>query len=218
LVIDDLGFQSKSSIEEAMKLPIPFTPALLPGYGGSEWALRRSIENRRAPLLHLPMEPIDADAHDPGRGALRVGMGRRQIRSHLIDHLASLEGVVGVNHHMGSRASAEPSVVGPVLDLLAERGLFYLDSGTSDRSVCAAEAAKAGAPCLVTDLFLDGAPDWSGSTMSEKLRSACRLARSNGSAIVIAHARPETITFLAEAYETVRQEDCRFVPLMDLLR
>jgi len=217
-VIDDFGYQSRDKIEAFLDLPFSFTPAVLPCSPRSAWTVRRSLEKQRRPIMHLPMEPLDCQRNDPGSGALLVGMEPVTIKDLVASHLDELAGVVGVNHHMGSRASAEAAVIGPALDVIAERGLFYLDSGTSEASVCPLEALRRGVRCLRADLFLDADPQPTPQTRRDRLREACRLARANGSALVIAHARPATLRFLESADDSVFAWGCRIVPIDTLLR
>lgn len=218
IVIDDFGYQSSERIDRFLSLPFPFTPAVLPGYARSAHVVERSLAKGKRPILHLPMEPVDRENNDPGSGALLVGMDTLQVRALVGGHLAELAGVVGVNHHMGSRGSKEPSLVGPALDVIAENGLFYLDSATSPSSVCAVEAARRGVPCLTVDLFLDGDPDLSRHSMLARLREASWTARTTGSAIVIGHAGPATLQFLESDVDSLASWGCRIVPLETLLR
>jgi polysaccharide deacetylase 2 family uncharacterized protein YibQ len=218
LVIDDFGYQTQKAIDSFLSLPFPFTPAVLPGYARSDWTVRRSLECARRPILHLPMEPMDRLKNDPGPGALLVGMTPEEIRGLVTSHLTDLEGVVGVNHHMGSRACAEAALVGPALDVLAEKGLYYLDSATSAASVCPMEAVLRGVRCLRADLFLDGESPATQQTRRDRLREACSLARANGTAILIGHARSATLQFLESAADSASAWGCRFVPIDSLLR
>jgi uncharacterized protein len=218
LVIDDFGYQDPELIARFLDLPIPFTPAILPGYARSTHVARLAQEKGRAAILHLPMEPKDYPAEDPGPGAIFTRMDHARIRQEVENDLRDLAGIVGASNHMGSRASDDTAVVGTVLEVLGERGLFFLDSGTSTRSAFPATAARRGVACLAADLFLDGEPNPTRATMARHLAEARDLAFRDGSAIVIGHARPATLDFLLTAPDSLRAWGCRAVPLTDLLR
>lgn len=218
LVIDDFGHQPQSLIDRFLHLPFPFTPAVLPGYPRSIETVRRATAAGRTPILHLPMEPRDTDQHDPGEGAVRTGMSASQIQTLIEADLNELSGVVGVSNHMGSLACENSDLVGPILDTIRARRFFFLDNGTSEHSVVPAEAAKRGVRCLSADLYLDGDPDPTPSTMLRRLNEAHRVAESSGSVIVVGHARPATLQFLEASQDSFRAWGCRPVPLVDLLR
>ncbi len=218
LVIDDFGFQEPDLIGRFLDLPIPFTPAILPGYPRSIHAARWAEQKGRRPILHLPMEPKNYPAENPGPGALFVRMNRAEKRAIVEGDLLGLAAIVGVSNHMGSRASEDTALAGAVLDLLRDRRLFFLDSGTSMHSVFPAEAARRGVPCLAADLFLDGEANPTPATMGKRLAEARDLALRTGSVILIGHARPATLAFLTSVPDSLRAWGCSIVPLADLLR
>ena len=83
--------------------------------------LRHSTESAEAAhlaghevILHQPMEPEPGDAN-PGDGALLVGMGRRQVAKLLAENLDDVPHAVGLNNHMGSRATADEELMDAVL-------------------------------------------------------------------------------------------------------
>lgn len=218
LVIDDFGYQSADLIESFAALAVRFTPAVLPGYPRSTEAARILVESGHAPILHLPMEPKDYPGTDPGPGAVMTGMAPTRIASILEEHLAGLPKVVGVSNHMGSRACEDRETVAALMESLSPRGIFFLDSGTSEGSILSHEAARRGVACLTADLFLDGEERPDGATMAARLAEARELAESCGSAILIGHARKETRAFLPEAADSLRAWGVRLVPVTDLLR
>ena len=218
LVIDDFGFQPEELITQFMSLPLRFTPAILPGYPRSALALDRAQQSGRSPILHLPMQPKDYPATDPGPGAILAGMDDARIVSVLDRDLAALPGLAGVSHHMGSLASEEPEIMRPVMRRLAALGLYYIDSGTSGQSVCPAVAAQAGVRCLSTDLFLDGDSKPDSTSMARRLQEACELARTNGDVLMIGHARPATLAFLRVAADSLGRWGFRVVSAETLLR
>jgi polysaccharide deacetylase 2 family uncharacterized protein YibQ len=218
IVIDDFGHQSQALIDGFLKLPFAFTPAVLPDYARSVATVRRACDAGRPPILHLPMEPRDAAQHDPGDGAIRTGMSPDEIRRLLEADLRALDGVVAVSNHMGSLACERSELVGPLLDEMRARRLFFLDNGTSERSVVPAEAARRGVRCLSADLYLDGEANPTPEMMKRRLNEARRIAESCGSVIMVGHARPATLQFLSASQDSFRAWGCRPVPLSDLLR
>jgi hypothetical protein len=133
IVIDDVGLDRKHS-DEASALPAPLTLSFM-AYADD---LANQVAAARAHgheiMLHVPMEPLAARV-DPGPNALRTGLDQDEIKRRLGWDLARIDGIVGVNNHMGSRFTEWPEGMAPVLEMLRERGLFFLDSKTTPRSV-----------------------------------------------------------------------------------
>ena len=65
-------------------------------------------------MIHFPMEP-DEPNEDPGVGALLLDLPDVELRRRLMDGLSRIEGVVGVNNHMGSRFTSDQAAMALVL-------------------------------------------------------------------------------------------------------
>jgi polysaccharide deacetylase 2 family uncharacterized protein YibQ len=160
-------------------------------------------------MLHMPMEPsIDAD---PGPNVLRVNAKAEQIRAHMDDALGRFTGFIGVNNHMGSRFTANETAMRVMLGTLKSRGLLFLDSLTTARSVARRVGRKLGLPVVARDVFLDD--DNSPDEVLIRLAETERVARKHGSAIAIGHPRDHTIEVLQIWLQTVREKGFDLVPL-----
>lgn len=187
----------------------------------TEFVLRRRRDaappaRRREIMLHLPMEPQGYPEVNPGRAFVRVGMPRDEIRYLVDEALAGLPGVSGVNNHMGSAATADAETMERVMSVLADRGLYFLDSMTTARSVAEETARAAGLPALGSRLFLDQA-DRSAAQVRTLLARLVRAARGTGGVVGICHPYPETLAVLAEELPRYRREGIRFVTVSELL-
>ena len=171
---------------------------------------------RREVMLHLPMEPQGYPALNPGDRFVNVGMSRRDIATLVDASLASLPGVRGVNNHMGSAATADEATMSRLMAVLGKRGLFFLDSMTTSRSVGVESARRAGLPVLANRLFLDQ-QDRSREQVRDLLARLVRAARATGSAVGICHPYPETLAILAEELPRYRREGVRFVTTSEML-
>ena len=81
-----------------------------------------------------------------------------------------------------------------VLEVLADRSLFFLDSRTSADSVGYRAALALGVPAAERQVFLDS--DLTGGHPGA-VPPPARLARMRGAAIAIGHPHPVTIDMLA---------------------
>lgn len=171
---------------------------------------------RREILVHLPMQPVDYPATDPGPGALLVGMGRDEVRQ-AVDHaLAAVPGARGLNNHMGSAATADRPLMDLLMAELHERGLRFVDSLTTPRSVAYRAAREAGVPALRNRLFLD-VDHQDEAAITAALATLVAAAREGGRAVGIAHPHPATAAVLARELPRYAAAGVRFVTVSELL-
>lgn len=159
-------------------------------------------------LLHLPMEPEGYPRVKPGPGLVLRSQSDADVVQTLEADLASVPGAAGVNNHMGSAATADLRVMRVLARVLAARGLFFLDSRTTDATVAERAAAEASVRTVARRVFLDD--EATEPAVREQLREVLRRARRDGSAVAIGHPYAATLEVLErelpglEAAENVR--------------
>jgi hypothetical protein len=212
LVIDDLG-RSLGDLEALAALGVPVSHAVLP-FESRTGEVAAALAGRGAEVLvHLPMEA--AGGADPGPGTLHHGMSAAELAAATRRALSAVPGAVGANNHMGSVLSADERAMRAVLGVLAEDGLFFLDSRTSPDTVAYRAAAELGIPAAERQVFLD--PDPSPAAVRAQFHRLLALARSRGAAIAIGHPLPSTLSVLAEEVPRAQALGYRFVPVSYLL-
>ena len=72
---------------------------------------------------------------NPGPGAVVEGLSAEEVENTTRAALDAVPGVAGVNNHMGSAVTADRPMMEATIGVLAEKGLFFLDSRTSADSV-----------------------------------------------------------------------------------
>jgi len=192
VVLDDVGLSQYRS-DRIVALPRPVTLAVLPYGNNLQGLVARARAAGHEILVHMPMEPTDAAA-DPGPLALRSGQDAAELERRLRRNLDGFGGYVGINNHMGSLLTASPAAMDVVMRELDVRGLLFLDSLTTDRSVTRSAAAKYGVPSLTRDIFIDAVRD--AEFIRRQLSRLEQLARHNGHVIAIGHPYPETLRAL----------------------
>jgi hypothetical protein len=121
-------------------------------------------------------------------------MSEHELFLALKRNLDGLKGYVGVNNHMGSRLTEDRLSMEAVLAGVSTRGVFFLDSLTTGKSVAAEAGRAVGATIYQRDVFLD-AVKGEGAIMRQ-LVLAERIATETGFAVAIAHPRRETLDAL----------------------
>jgi polysaccharide deacetylase 2 family uncharacterized protein YibQ len=209
IVIDDMGLDRKRSAE-VMTLPGPLTLSFMTY--AEDLAKQTAIGRAHGDeiMLHMPMEP-QARHVDPGPNALVTGLDDAELKRRVIWGLNRIDGIVGVNNHMGSRFTESQPGMTIVLEQLRERGLFFLDSRTTPRSVGLATARQMGVPSVGRDVFLDNF--MTDPEVARELVETEAVARRNGVAIAIGHPHDATIAELRQWLPTVAAKGFKLVPV-----
>lgn len=215
IVIDDLGL-NRPAARRAIALPGPLTLSFM-SYAGNLPALtRRAKTNGHELMLHVPMEPSGSHV-DPGPHALRLGQPADELRESLRWALGRFDGFVGINNHMGSRFTASSEAVALVMREVRARGLLFLDSLTSPKSVGWAVADRAGVPYARRDIFIDH--DWRDArAIRQRLAELERLARRRGYAVGIGHPHATTLHVLTQWLPEARRRGIALVPISAIVR
>jgi polysaccharide deacetylase 2 family uncharacterized protein YibQ len=171
---------------------------------------------RREVMLHLPMQPQSWPETDPGPRAVMVGMSRAEITARLDGALAGLPNVRGVNNHMGSAATSDEATMERLMAELEARGLYFVDSLTSSRSVAYDAALRAGLPAARNRIFLDYDNE-DTSRIRANLDRLVTAARRTGFALGICHPHAATAEVLAAEAPRLAAEGVRFVTVSEFL-
>ena len=214
IVIDDMGVDRKRS-PRIVALPGPLSLSYLTYARDIQAQTRAARDAGHELMLHIAMEPTGT-AVDPGPNVLRAGAGADDIRAGLEWGLSRFEGYVGVNNHMGSKFTENADGMAVVMDELKKRGLLFLDSRTTPRTVGRTLALEAGVPVLERNVFLDHVND--EAEIAKRLDEAERFARTHGTAIAIGHPRSATIRVLAARLPQLAARGIQLVPLTALLK
>lgn len=216
IVLDDLGHNVNRLTQRALALPAPVTFAILPGLTKSRLVLNQIGRAEHHALLHMPMEAEPETGYDAGEPQIRVGMDAAEIRRAVESSLDGLPGVVGVNNHMGSRATCSRPEMDAVMDVLGARGLVFLDSQTTPRSVAHVAAAAQGVPTLRNDLFLD-AGNAEAPLVASRFEKLVEIALKRGWAIGIGHVNEPTISTLERLLPALEARGVALVPVAALI-
>lgn len=213
IIIDDAGYSLKE-LDPFLDLPIPVTVAVLPNLPHSTEAARRVVAAGKDLFVHVPMEPEGGE--NPGPGAILVGQTPEEIQRQLDEDFTLVPGAIGMNNHMGSRATADEAVMRAVLGYLKEQGKLYVDSRTTPETVGPRVARDLGLPILQRDFFLDD--DTSPDLISSWLSKSADEALSRGTAIAIGHVQNKAVADILRASEkTFAGRGIRFARLSEVL-
>ena len=209
IVIDDFGYQDQNLILSFCELPQPITFSIFPGEKHTAWIAQQAIEKNHGVMVHLPMEPIDYPARDPGPNAIFLDYAPEKIAELTQNALASVPHAKGMNNHMGSRVTQNFEAMKAVLRVVKRWNFFFIDSVTSPQSVAYAIARDMGIPSDRNAMFLDIVED--EEAVVKRLYRLAARARHEGTAIGIGHAKPHTLHALQRMLPELVEQGFVFV-------
>ena len=154
LVIDDFGNNMKGT-RQMLDLPVHLSVAVMPFLPSTKTDAETAYRMGHDVIVHLPMEPMRGKRSWLGPGAITTDLSDGEIRQRVEAAIADVPHAVGMNNHMGSKATADERVMRVVLQVCKEHGLFFLDSRTSWHTVVPKVAREVGVKLLQNDVFLD---------------------------------------------------------------
>jgi polysaccharide deacetylase 2 family uncharacterized protein YibQ len=210
IVLDDVGL-SRFRSDRVVSLPAPITVSILPYGDNAPHVAAQAREAGHEVMVHLPMEPLNIGSNNPGPNALLTSLSPNEIDRRIELNLSRFGGYVGINNHMGSRFTASEADVSRVMQRLKERGLLFLDSVTSTRSVAFRVAGQMGVPATRRDVFIDAKIE--SAFIRRQLRRIEEIARNRGAAVAIGHPHPETLDALQDWLPRLSDRGFVLVPI-----
>lgn len=192
VVVSTLGLSRDATDAAIHSLPGAVTLAFEPYADDLERWIGLARAAGHEVLINLPMEPLDYPISDPGPRALFTALPARENQGRLEWILSRVTGYVGVADTMGSRFTASPEAMSPILATLKARGLMFLDSRASLQSVAAQVASRQGVPRAINDRFLDDGAI-TRVRIDAQLAEVERIAADIGIAVTIGQPYPVTI-------------------------
>jgi polysaccharide deacetylase 2 family uncharacterized protein YibQ len=216
LIIDDMG-NSMEALDDILSLKQAVTISVLPYSPYGQETARTAHENNLEVLLHLPLESLNNhETANDTEGMIMAGMSSEEIVGAFESNLARVPFADGVNNHMGSKFTADESLMRTLLAPLKEKGLFFVDSRTTAQTVAYDEALRMGVPAVKRDVFLDADAD--RGRIKSRLVELFKLARKRGRAVGICHPYPETLQTLKTSFRQYADYDLLVVPVSQLVQ
>jgi polysaccharide deacetylase 2 family uncharacterized protein YibQ len=210
IVVGGLGLSRNATDEAIAKLPPAISLAFAP-YGSE---LGRDGERARQAghetLLQVPMEPFDYPDSDPGPRTLTVSARPAENGENLRWAMGRFTGYVAVMNYMGGKVTADDKTLSTILRDVDQRGLGFLDDGSSSRSRVTTVAGDARV--ARADLVIDGTPR--ADVIDRSLKQLETIATTSGrTAVATASALPVTIDRIAQWAASLEARGLLLVPV-----
>ncbi|UCE04521.1 MAG: divergent polysaccharide deacetylase family protein [bacterium] len=217
IIIDDFGYYNNRTTEKFLEFKYPITFSIIPGQKHSIKIAQQAKKHDKSIMIHLPMEALEETVED-GEFTIMTDMPDSVIADRVQKALAYLPDAVGINNHMGSKATADTHVMEIVFNELKTKGRFFVDSKTTDKSVISDIASKYDVKYAINDGFLEQNKNEDEVYIQRKLAAIAKIARKRGKAVVIGHPYKETIKVLSEEIPKLERQGFKIVPITNVVR
>lgn len=217
IVIDDFG-NNMDGTKEMMDLPIHFTVAVMPFLPSSKHDAQLAHDKGHEVILHLPMEPVRGKKSWLGPGAITTDLSNDEIHKRIVAAIEDIPYVIGINNHMGSKATADERVMKILVEICKEKNLILLDSRTTPKSLIGKLAGQNGVPYSENQLFFDDL--YTYSHISNQMVKFKKLIHQRDVVIAIGHVGPpgkKTAQVIKEAIPAI-QKEATFVPISQTMK
>jgi len=214
LVLDDFGYSEKN-LEKVADMGISMTIAVLPNAPFSGKICSFSEQNGIETILHLPMEPGE-NTKFLETNTLDETMSDDEIMSIVRNGFFSVFSAKGVSNHMGSKATKDERIVNIVFDEIKKRKMYFLDSFTTQDSVCEEISLKKGIPYVKRDIFIDNNAE--EAYIEKQLLTAEIMAREKDFVVALGHDRRITIDVLSKIIPQLRIRGIKFLTISEFIK
>ena len=213
ILLDDLG-SDLSAADAIFALQVPITLSVLPYHAHSQEIAQQARKHGCEVMLHLPMQSIANET--PEQQELRPGLKREEVEAIVNKMLESVPQADGVNNHQGSQATSNGALMGELMPVLRDAGVFYVDSRTTAETVAYDTAKRDGVKTAFRNVpFLDDVQN--KAAVKRQLQIAIRGAKEKGEAIAIGHPHAVTLEALREMLPEARKQGVRLVLVSDVV-
>ena len=157
------------------------------------------------------MEPIGFPKNDPGRATLLTSSNEVENLNRLEHIMKQAGGYVGLLGTQGTKFMLHSETLLPVLRSIKQRGLIYVDSRSTSRSLGPDLASSIQLPKAFNNVFVDKEP--SQEKIKNKLDELERIALKRRFAVGIAQPLPITIKILSQWTKGLKTKQIALAPI-----
>jgi polysaccharide deacetylase 2 family uncharacterized protein YibQ len=196
IILGGLGLSQTGTQKAIRQLPGEITLAFAASGNSLQRWMQVSRRDGHEILLQIPMEPFGFSATDSDPMTLLADASAEENLGKLHEAMARITGYTGIMTHLGGRLLSDVDALEPLLRDIGERGLLFLDDGSSARSASGTVAKALALPHGFADLALDGQLE--KNAILKKLDELERIALRKGTAVGVASAFDESVDAIAQ--------------------
>ncbi|AKL97013.1 hypothetical protein CACET_c35820 [Clostridium aceticum] len=219
IIIDDFG-NAGDGTKEMVAIQSVLTCAVIPflPYTNEDAVLAHNRGHEV--IIHIPMEPHFGNPKWLGEKGITTNLSTEQVKSIIREAIEKVPYAVGVNNHMGSKATEDRRIITAIVEVLKENDMYIVDSKTSMTSVIREIAEEYEVPVLERAVFLDNEKNI--DAIKKQLELLGEIALKDGYAVGIGHVGPEGGVVTAKAIEEMipvfEKKAIKIVPVSELIK
>ena len=215
IIIDDFGYFENDITDGFINLPSRITCSVIPGHQFSKILAREIDKSNNDLFIHLPMEPLSYRG-DEKQYIIMVGMNNNEIGRRINNAIDELPQAIGINNHMGSKATSDLETMNKVAKIIANKKLIFVDSYTYNKSIAYKVMKKYGVETARRDFFIDNVDD--PKYISKQIDKLVQRAIKNGKAIGIGHVKKNTLLVLQQKIPEIVSMGIVLIPISEYIR
>ncbi len=206
IIIDDMGINSEKT-KQISDLRYPLNVSFLTYAPHLQKQIKQSQNSGQEIMIHVPMEPHTMQNYT--EQMLTTDMTDEEIVKILETILQQVPQAVGINNHMGSKFTEDEHRMGVIMQVLAEKGIIFVDSRTSAKTSGYKQAQFYGVKFFVRDIFLDNKDDY--DYITSQLQKVEKIAHKTGFAVAIGHPKEQTYQALKDWLPSLEDKGIKLV-------
>ncbi|WP_213270446.1 divergent polysaccharide deacetylase family protein [Hyphomonas sp.] len=215
LVIGGLGINSTQTKLAIDTLPADVTLSFAPDAKRLDYWIKTAREDGHEVLIEVPMEAYEYGRMRMHSDTLIAGADSKANLARLDQVLGRAIGYFGVINYQGAKFGADADSVDPVFDVLAERGLAFIDDGSVHKATFGQVADTKGLRFARAAGPVDTRQ--SPQDIAAELMELETIAREHGGAIGAGFAFPVTIEAASLWIDTLEEKGLVLAPVSALV-
>lgn len=214
IIIRDLGLDERDTYNAISNLKAEITLAFSPyGRDAKGWALKARQDGHEV-FLGIPMEPNPPQpASAPNM--LLASLPKEENLKRLdwaFSQIGDFDGLINI---MGGKLSQTPEAIQTLMEALQARGLPYIDDGEAAHPFAILLASQLNLRYRVADLRFAARP--AADETLRDLQRVEKLARDNGTAVLVAASDPQTIREIIVWSSNLPEKGIKVIPASEIV-
>lgn len=211
ILVNGMGLNTRQTTAAIQDLPAEVSFAFAPYADKLQQWVSDARQNGHEVFLQIPLEPFDFPDNDPGPHTLLSSLTPAENIERLEWLMAQLVGYAGITNFMGARFTASREALRPIMLEIKKRGLFYVDDGTSPRSLVLDIAEDIGSQVTQATVVLDAVP--APDAITTALEQLEVTAYRDGMALGVISALPVSIETIRDWIEHAEDRGIEIIPV-----
>ncbi|MEA1986254.1 MAG: divergent polysaccharide deacetylase family protein [Candidatus Marinimicrobia bacterium] len=215
IIVDDFGYYDNSLSKQFLKLDKNIVFSIIPGHQFSAILAKKMHKADHEVLIHLPMEPIKYNGGEK-KYIIMEKMNSKEIDMRINNAIDELQIAIGINNHMGSKATSDRQTMEYVASAIRGKKLLFVDSYTYNKSVAYQVMKENNISTARRNIFIDNEND--SIYIAKQIDKLIILAKKNGKALGIGHAKKMTLKVLQEKIPEIINKGIEIIPITEFVK